>query len=92
MRRRDFIKVIAGFATAWPLASQAQPAANVPVITLINARKADAATALAAEFRKGLSQTGFTEARMSSSNIIGWTVATRTSPRFSMMRSGAMSR
>ena len=63
MRRRDFIKVIAGFATAWPLASQAQPAANVPVITLINARKADAATALAAEFRKGLSQTGFTEGK-----------------------------
>jgi hypothetical protein len=88
MRRRDFIKVIAGFATAWPLASQAQPAANVPVITLVNARKADAA--LAAEFRKGLSQTGFTEG--SSSNIIGWTVATRNSPRFSMMRSGAMSR
>ena len=63
MRRRHFIKVIAGFATAWPLASQAQPAANVPVITLINARKADAATALAAEFRKGLSQTGFTEGK-----------------------------
>ena len=35
----------------------------MPVITLINARKADAATALAAEFRKGLSQTGFTEGK-----------------------------
>ena len=64
MRRRDFIKVIAGFATAWPLAAQAQQsAANVPVVTLINARKADAAAALAAEFRKGLSQTGLTEGK-----------------------------
>ena len=33
------------------------------MVTLVNARRADAATALVAEFRKGLSQTGLTEGR-----------------------------
>ena len=63
MRRRDFIKGVAGSATAWPLIAYSQPTANAPVITVINARKADAATVLAAEFRKGLSQSGFAEGK-----------------------------
>jgi hypothetical protein len=64
MRRRDFIALLAGTAATWPLATRAQQsAANIPVVTLINARKADVAEALAAEFRKGLSQTGLTEGR-----------------------------
>jgi putative tryptophan/tyrosine transport system substrate-binding protein len=64
MRRRDFIALLAGTAATWPLAARAQQsAANIPVVTLINARKADVAEALASEFRKGLSQTGLTEGR-----------------------------
>jgi putative tryptophan/tyrosine transport system substrate-binding protein len=64
MRRRKFIKLVGGAAVAWPLAARAQqPAANMPVVTLVNARRADAAIALIAEFRKGLSQTGLTEGR-----------------------------
>ena len=63
MRRREFIALVGSAAVAWPIAARAQPTANVPVITVINARKADAATALAAEFRKGLSQSGFTEGK-----------------------------
>jgi putative ABC transport system substrate-binding protein len=55
--------MLVGGVAAWPLAARAQPIANVPVVTVINARKADAATVLAAEFRKGLSQTGFTEGK-----------------------------
>ena len=59
MRRREFITLIGGAAT-WPLGAQAQtPAANMPVVTVINGRRAD--VALTAEFRKGLGQTGLTE-------------------------------
>ena len=64
MRRRKFIKLMGGAAAVWPLAVRArQPAASLPVVTLVNARKADAATALASEFRNGLSETGLTEGK-----------------------------
>jgi putative ABC transport system substrate-binding protein len=62
MRRREFIALIGGAAAVWPLAARTQPAAT-PVITVINARKVDAAAALAAEFHRGLSQSGFTEGK-----------------------------
>src|SRR5271165_4521611 len=60
MRRRAFITLLGGAVTAWPLLGRAQSSA-LPVITLINARSADSGAALAAEFRKGLRQTGFAE-------------------------------
>ncbi len=64
VKRRDFIALLGSAATIWPLAVRAQqPVANMPVVTLVNARRADAAIALIAEFRKGLSQAGFTEGR-----------------------------
>lgn len=62
MRRREFLALTGSAVAAWPLGAWAQQStANKPVVTLINARKADAAKALATEFRKGLSQTGLTE-------------------------------
>ena len=62
MRRREFISLLGGAAAAWPLLARAQlPSTATPVVTLINARRADTGTAFAAEFRKGLSQTGFAE-------------------------------
>ena len=62
MRRREFISLLGGAVAACPLAARAQlPSTATPVVTLINARRADTGTAFAAEFRKGLSQTGFAE-------------------------------
>ena len=57
MRRRDFIKVIAGSAATWPLAARAQQPA-LPVVGLL--RTTDAAEYMAA-FRRGLSESGYTD-------------------------------
>jgi putative tryptophan/tyrosine transport system substrate-binding protein len=42
MRRRDFIKVIAGSAAAWPLAARAQHANKLPIIGFLGASTASA--------------------------------------------------
>ena len=64
MRRRQFIGLVGSFAVMWPLVARAQqPAGSLPVVTLVNARRADAAIAFIVEFRKGMSQTGLTEGR-----------------------------
>ncbi|MFY9900084.1 MAG: ABC transporter substrate binding protein [Xanthobacteraceae bacterium] len=60
MRRREFITLMGGAAAAWSVAVRAQQQA-MPVVTLINARSANAD--LASELRKGLSQTGFVEGK-----------------------------
>ena len=64
MRRREFLALTGSAVAAWPLPAWAQQsAANIPVVTLINVRKADMAKALASEFGKGLSQAGLTEGK-----------------------------
>jgi putative ABC transport system substrate-binding protein len=62
MRRRDFIKGIAGSAaTAWSPAVQAQQSAT-PVIGFLHVGAADAfINSLLAAFRKGLQETGYVE-------------------------------
>ena len=60
MRRRDFIKVIAGSAAAWPLGTQAQQSA-MPVIGFMSGRAPEDSAHLVSAFRQGLTETGFVE-------------------------------
>jgi len=59
MRRRDFIKAIAGSATAWPVTARAQQ--PMPVIGYLGTTTADDFTSRLAAFREGLKQTGYIE-------------------------------
>jgi putative tryptophan/tyrosine transport system substrate-binding protein len=62
VRRRDFVKGIAGSAVAWPLAVRAQQSA-MPVIGFLNIASAkDYALQLSA-FLKGLSEAGYVDGR-----------------------------
>ncbi|MGC2826153.1 MAG: ABC transporter substrate-binding protein [Pseudolabrys sp.] len=62
MRRRDFIKVLAGSATAWPLAGQAQQD-TLPLIGYLSSWTADTNQRFRQAFRQGLNDVGFAEGR-----------------------------
>jgi putative ABC transport system substrate-binding protein len=52
MKRREFIRLIAGSAAAWPLAARAQQPA-MPVIGLIGGGAGDISTRYLTAFRRG---------------------------------------
>src|SRR5262249_34537453 len=60
MRRRDFIKLIAGSAGAWPLAASAQLVKPVPRIGVLwHAGSAEEEAVYLAAFRQGLADLGY---------------------------------
>jgi putative ABC transport system substrate-binding protein len=60
MRRRDFIRVVAGSAITWPLAARAQQPA-IPVVAFLDAASLETDIRGLAEFRKGLNEIGYVE-------------------------------
>jgi putative tryptophan/tyrosine transport system substrate-binding protein len=60
LKRREFIALLGGTVTAWPLAVRAQQPL-VPIIGYLDSRSSDAMSARLGGFRQGLKETGFTE-------------------------------
>jgi putative ABC transport system substrate-binding protein len=60
MRRREFVTLLAGAATAWPLAAHAQPAAK-PVVGFLHQAAAQNYAEFVTTFRKGLAELGYVD-------------------------------
>jgi putative tryptophan/tyrosine transport system substrate-binding protein len=62
MRRREFMALVGGAASVWPLAAWAEQLA-LPVIAFVNPGSPDASAPRVAAFRQGLNETGYVEGR-----------------------------
>jgi putative ABC transport system substrate-binding protein len=60
VRRRDFIALLASSAVAWPLTAHAQQV-PLPVVGFLNSASAQGYAAMAAAFRRGLKEAGYSE-------------------------------
>jgi len=62
MRRRDFIKVVAGSAAVWSLMARAQQT-ELPVVGYLNNSSPDEGEPRATAFRRGLQEAGYVEGK-----------------------------
>jgi putative ABC transport system substrate-binding protein len=63
MQRREFITLVGGAATAWPLAARAQQQPAMPVVGFVRLTTPEDSVHLVAAFRQGFGESGFVEAR-----------------------------
>jgi putative ABC transport system substrate-binding protein len=63
MRRRDFITIIVGSATVWPLAAKAQQSGKLPAVGFVGATSAYAKSQWIAAFVQRLRELGWIEGR-----------------------------
>jgi putative ABC transport system substrate-binding protein len=63
MRRREFITLVGGVATAWPVAARAQPVTKLPTIGFLGANTPSTANEWVAAFVRRLNELGWQEGR-----------------------------
>src|ERR1700692_890303 len=63
MRRREFIALLGGAATTWPLTGRTQQAGAIPVIGFVSALSSQNWARPLSAFLKGLGETGYVDGR-----------------------------